>query len=195
MRSRLIAITLGMLGLCLGACDSKDDNQALDPGSSVDMPPVTRGVVDAGLVVLDMDADIYGPGGGAGLGIPDAGPRPDGATAHDAAVDRSAAGAPCDLLGANTCEGGYACYPKTDGSGSCQMVGSLPGGSNCEPNSSSPDSRCIPGYICLIGICTSLCHVDGPAIAAECMDSVGSTCVCIRDSEGICTGVGYCASN
>jgi hypothetical protein len=193
MRSRLIAITLGTLGLCLGACASKDDNQPLDPGVTVDMPPVTRGVVDAGLVVLDMDADVYGPGGGAGLNIPDAGLRPDGTSASDAAVDLGGAGAACELLATNTCATGDGCYPKSGGGGSCQQAGFLPGGSKCDQ--SSPDSRCILGYNCVNWICTGLCHVDGPNIATECKDSMGSTCVPIKDAAGDPTEIGYCVSN
>jgi hypothetical protein len=178
---------LGALGLAWLACTPKD-NAPVDPGPPVQMPPTVRDRVDSGRVVLDMDADVYGPGGSTGLDIPDASPRPDAAPEIDAAVDAGGAGATCDVFAANPCGADYGCYAKFDGTGICQAKGSLPGGSNCDPNSSSPDSRCIPGYVCVVGICTALCHrgLGG----TECGDSIGSTC----SPMGTSTIVGYCAA-
>jgi hypothetical protein len=158
MLSRFVAIALSLLGLSLGACTTKDDRTTLDPGGPVEIPPVPRDVVDSGLVILNLDADVYGPGGSTGLIIPDAGPRPDLAPVLDAAVD----------LG-------------------CQQAGFLPGGSNCEPTSSSPDSRCTPGYVCVVGFCTALCHL-GQASTTECIASIGNTCKGFGTSDV----VGYC---
>jgi hypothetical protein len=178
---------LGALGLACLACTAKD-NAAVDPGPPVVIPPIVRDVVDSGLVILDMDADVHGPGGSTGLGIPDAGPRPDAAPEIDAAVDGGGPGAACDVFAPNACGANYGCYAKFDGTGICQTKGYLPGGSNCEPNASSPDSRCMPGYVCVVGICTALCHrgLGG----TECGDSIGSTC----SPMGTSPTVGYCAA-
>ena len=186
MLSRAIAIAV--LALSLGACSAKDETPA-DPGAPVDITPTTRDVVDAGLVILAMDADVYGPGGSTGLDIPDAAPRPDGALVLDAATDLGGAGAPCDVFAAKPCADGYGCYPKSDGSGICQLAGYLPSGSNCDPTESSPDSRCTPGYVCAVGFCTAICHAN-QTISPECGDSISTTCVRL----GTSSLVGYCAS-
>ena len=84
MHARAVSIALGALGMAWLACTAKD-NATVDPGPPVPMPPTVRGAVDSGRVFLDMDADVYGPGGSTGLDIPDAGPRPDAAPGGDAA--------------------------------------------------------------------------------------------------------------
>jgi hypothetical protein len=189
MLSRFVAIAL-MLLVPWAACTKKEDSGTPDPGGPVAIPPISRDVVDAGLVILNLDADVYGPGGSPGIDIPDAGPRPDLARALDASVDAGGMGAACDVFALRSCATGLGCYPKTDGTGTCQQAGYLPGGSNCEPNSSSPDSRCAPGYFCVVGICTALCHFN-QATTGECSASIGISCV----RFGTSTTVGYCASD
>lgn len=189
MLSRIVAIALMLLVPC-AVCTKKEDSGNLDPGGPVVIPPVNRDVVDAGPVILDMDADVYGPGGNPGINIPDAGPRPDLARGVDASVDAGGVGAVCDVFAAKPCAIGLGCYPKTDGTGTCQQAGGLFGGSNCDPSSSSPDSRCSPGYVCVVGICTALCHFN-QVTTGECTASIGITCV----RFGTSTTVGYCVSD
>lgn len=187
MLSRFVAIAL-MLLVPFAACTKKEDSGNLDPGGPVVIPPVNRDVVDAGLVILDMDADVYGPGGNPGVNIPDAAPRPDLARGVDASVDAGGVGAVCDVFAAKPCATGLGCYPKADGTGTCQTISSfsLPGGSNCDPSSSSPDSRCAPGYICETMLCRALCHLNpAQATTTEC---IASTCL----KFGISNVVGYC---
>jgi hypothetical protein len=190
MLARFAAVALGLLGLGLWACSAKDDSgDGTDPGVPVDVPSVTRGVADAGLIIFDMDADVYSSGGGTGVHVPDARLRLDLALTGDTA-SLGGAGAVCDVFATNPCDPklGLGCYAKSDGSGTCQQAGSLPGGSTCDP--SSPDSRCTPGYVCSSGLCTALCHY-GQASATECSDSIGSTCLRL----GTSTTVGYCATD
>lgn len=181
MFSRFVAIALMLLVPC-AACTKKEDNTTLDPGGPVVIPPVNRDVVDAGLVILDMDADVYGPGGSPGINIPDAGPRPDLARGVDASVDSGGVGAVCDVFAAKPCGTGLGCYPKADGTGTCKEAGFLFGGSSCEPTESSVNSRCMPGYTCVstpskgIPVCAALCHL-GAVSTRTCADSVGTTCV------------------
>lgn len=190
MFSRFLTIVTGLLVLSGGACTKKDESTPPDPGPPVDMIPVTRDVVDAGPIVLDMDADVYGPGGTSSLIIPDAGPHRDLAPALDASLDLGGLGASCDVFVAKACASGLGCYPKSDGLGTCQQAGALPGGSNCEPTASSPDSRCTPGSICVDGICTALCHLIQPS-TTECGSSIGTICRPMGTSStvGVCEGV------
>jgi hypothetical protein len=189
-------VTIALLGLALSACKAKDDSTTGDPGGPVDIQPTNRDVVDAGLIVFDLDADVFGRGGSTGVSIPDAGPHRDLAQVVDAAVDLGGMGAVCDVFVAKSCASDptndLGCYPKPDGTGTCQQAGSLFGGSNCDPSSSSRDSKCVPGYVCVVGFCTALCHL-GRGSATECHDSIGSTCVHLGSSDN--TTVGYCASD
>jgi hypothetical protein len=190
MLSRAIAITLGLLALSSWGCDRKDDSSNIDPGPPVDKPKVTRDVVDSGLVYLDMDADIYG-GGGTGIDIPDAGPRPDVLHFLDAPPDTGGAGTLCDVFATKPCATDYGCYPKADGTATCQTAGSLSGGSRCVPTDTTRDTRCIPGYICEDYICTGLCQM-GEASTKACADSIGTTCLHLGGADSV---VGYCATS
>ena len=179
-------VTIALLGLALSACTAKNDSTTGDPGGPVDIQPVNRDVVDAGLIILDPDADVYGSGGSTGLKTPDAGPHQDLAPVVDASVDLGGMGAACDVFVAKSCASGLGCYPKADGTGTCQQAGSLPGGSNCDPSSSSPDSKCTPGYVCEDMICRALCHLD-PGTTTDCIASR-----CVRFGTPGVSVVGYC---
>ena len=120
---------------------------------------------------------------------------------------------------AEDCQGG-TCYPLINGASVCLPAGDAAEGQACDTTSTTPDSTCAVGLLCLGGACTAPCSVgDSSACVApetcnelaedfsdvgvcaetctpfsldECTEGKG--CIPTSETKGLCTLVGTAAA-
>jgi hypothetical protein len=143
------------------ACSVHDKTNYQAPPPPTETTSPTRFTVDSGVVTLGDDAmgpDIEPPVGGT----PDAGAEPD---LGPDLPRLPGLGTLCDLF-IQGCGPEQACYPGSDGIGTCQVRGSLLSRFPCTPAADTYETKCAQGLTCAGGFCARLCHYTpdlGPA--------------------------------